>query len=84
MTTFFAGNKQSHFLPYLSVCYFTFEFSKIHQPKVEILQFELSLYLLVFHQFDAKKAEDEQKSLSSNCNTVNFGGMNLRKLKNSN
>ena len=54
----------------------TFEFSKIHQSKVEILQFEVSKFcsfLLVFQHFYAKIGKIRQKLLASNCNISTLG-----------
>ena len=54
----------------------TFEFSKIHQSKVEILQFEVSKFcsfLLVFQHFYAKIGKIRQKLLASNSNISTLG-----------
>ena len=53
-----------------------FEFLKIHQPKVEILQFKGSKFcsfLPVFQYFDVKTGKIKQNLLPSNCNISNLG-----------
>ena len=71
-SSFKLGLKWAPILPWTTA----FEFLKIHQPKVEILQFVASYFSLFLPDFATKcrkTGKNKQKLLASNCNISTLG-----------
>ena len=70
--SFYLDSKWAFILPWTTAV----EFLKIHQPNVDILQFEASnfcLFLPVFALEYWKSGKNKQKLLASNCNVSTLG-----------
>ena len=70
--SFYIDSKWAFILPWTTAV----EFLKIHQPNVDILQFEASnfcLFLSVFALEYWKTGKNKQKLLASNCNISTLG-----------